>query len=425
MQRTLVVVSNFPASGGSRIDKFVKFLPSAGIEPVILSAQEKYSPAAAELEKQLYPAALRHYLARSVAWSYFAERFLDRGRDAKHYRLLQWLSFPERCVLVPDHMVRWIPAGIAVGRQLVADGISTVLTSSPPESTHLIGMALKKRCGVRWVADFRDLWTDKQLTYRPATTLHDRWIRRIERRVFALADHIIANTPENAERYRQRFHLTPERLSIIPNGYDPEDLPAAASAPQDSGKQRDVFEIGYMGNFDKHDFPWRLFLQSLARLAGDVGDARVKLVHCGFISRQVFDYLREHRMESVIHSHGMLPHTQAMHIISRTSLRLLLLYENPYSGAIVPAKLYNYLLMPGPVLAIAPEQGATASILARTRMGRTISPSRGVESAYRLLRQFFDRWSEGRLVVQPDALEVAKYDRRRHAVALAKILAAE
>lgn len=206
--KVLLVTDGFPASGGSRIEKFVKFLPDFGVEPIVLSAKERYSPKAEEFERRSYPAQLKTYRAASIGWSYFTIRFLYRGPDAKHYRLLSLLSFPERCILVPDYMVRWIPRGISLAKEIVRrENVQAILTTSPPESTHLIGLNLKRSLSIPWVADFQDLWTEKDLNYRPATPLHDWWIKRLECNIFRTANYIIANTPANAERHIQRFGL--------------------------------------------------------------------------------------------------------------------------------------------------------------------------------------------------------------------------
>lgn len=418
--KVLVVVDRFPATGGSRIDKFVKLLPDYGVEPVVLSAEETDSTHAQEIKRRNYPSTLKTYQAKSVGWSYFTERFLMRGRGARHYRLLSLLSFPERCVLVPDYMVRWIPLGLRLASNIVrGEGTRVVLTSSPSESVHLIGLRLKRKFGIRWVADFRDLWTEKELLYRPATPLHDWWVRRLERKVFQLADHIIANTPENAERYIRRFGLSPDRVTVIPNGFDWDDLTdrcvADASAPR-------TFRIGYSGSLDKHDFPWRIALEALKNLAQDVGRDRVRLVHCGYLSKAVKSYLRRERMEDLVEAHGTLAHADAMALTADTEVRLVLLYENAYSASIVPMKLYNYLIMKGPILAIAPEEGRTASIIAETRMGVVLSERHGVARVHAQLQSYFRAWEKGELTVEPNLEKIAQYDRRVQTMNLAKIL---
>ena len=419
-RKVLVVANSFPASGGSRIDKFVSLLPEFGFEPVVLSAKECDSPDQQQLKQRYYPDTLKSYQARSIGWSYFTERFLMRGPHSRHYRLLQFLSFPERCLLVPDYMVRWIPHGIRIANEIVKrEGIQVVLTSSPHESTHLIGMSLKKSCGIPWVADFRDLWIEKTLLYRPATRLHDIWIRHLERKVFHTADFIIANTPENADRYRQRFSVPEEKLEVIPNGFDRNDLDSE-NPPRFTP---DIFRIGYAGALDKHEFPWRAALDALEMLAGNVGRGKVRLVHCGYLSEQVRDYLQSRNLDDLVEIHGTLPHSQAMALTAATDIRLLLLYETGYSSSIVPMKLYNYLIMNGPILAIAPESGVTASIIAKTRMGCVVSPQRGIDAIYRQLLEYYRAWENGSLSINPDYTEIQHYDRHAQTGRLAEILA--
>ncbi len=418
VEKVLIAVNAFPATGGSRIDQFVKLLPAAGFEPVVLTPDQARSAAKHELQAHLYPASLQVHRVRALGWTYFAERYLDRGPQSRHYRLLKALSFPERCVLVPDHMVRWIPSGIRRARDVVRrEGIRIVLTSSPSESTHLIGLALQRALGIRWVADFRDLWTEKDLLYRPATPLHDRLIRRLERTVFQRADHVIANTPQNAERHRRRFGLTADRMTIIPNGFDADDLGGDPLAPADDG----VFRIGYAGNLDKHDFPWQPFLDALRRLADEVGRDRVRFVLCGYCSRQVADYIATRGIEDLVVRHGELTHTAAMRMVAGTDLLLALLYDNAYSDAIVPLKLYSYLPMRRPILAIAPEEGATAALIRSTRTGVIVPPRDGIDAIARALRRYFDAWQTGTLSHDPDDTAIARYDRRAQTLELATV----
>lgn len=419
-QKILVIVNSFPVSGGSRIDKFVSLLPDFGFEPIVLSAKECFSPDRLELRQRYYPDTLKCFYAPSIGWSYFTERFLMRGTRSRHYRLLQLLSFPERSILMPDYMVRWIPQGIRMAKAIVKrEGIKVVLTSSPFESTHLIGLNLKNSIGIPWVADFRDLWTEKSLSYRPATKLHDNWIRRLERKVFHTADFVIANTPENAARYQQRFKLSEEKLEVIPNGFDRNDMNTGYQPRLTPG----IFRIGYAGALDKHDFPWRIALEALAMLAMTVGREKIRLVHCGYLSKQVIDYLQAHSLEDLVEVHGTLPHSDAITLTAATDIRLLLLYETAYSSSIVPMKLYNYLIMNGPILALAPETGVTASIISKTRMGCVISPQRGVETVYHKLLEYYHDWVNGCLSVNPDYAEVQRYDRHEQTGRLARILA--
>ena len=234
------------------------------------------------------------------------------------------------------------------------------------------------------------------------------------------ADHVIANTDENMAYYLREFGIGAHRVSVIPNGYDPQDIPQQSA----DTRSRDVFEIGYMGNLSKQGLPWRLFLRALKLLVNEVGRDRIRFVHCGFSSREVEENLRALDLESIVVRHGLIPHHQAMGLIASVHARVVLLGDNGHTKAQVPAKLYNYLIMNGQILAIAPEQGAVARILNETQMGDVVSPWSTPEAIAAVLRGYYDDWNRGTLVTQPNLEGVARSDRRRHAEQLADIFRA-
>jgi len=417
--RVLVAFHDFPENGGARIDKFVQLLPRAGLEPVVLTAAENATPESRELLRQGYPPELEVHWASSMAFAPFTPRYLVRARGARFYQLLRLLSAPERFAFIPDHMVRWIPAAIPIARRLAKSGrIDCVFTSSPPESTHLIGLYLQRAWGIPWVADFQDLWTEKGFLCRPVTRLHAAAIRRLESSIFRAADHIIANTPENRNRHLNRFALAPNRVTVIPNGFDRSDLESGQHPVQRDG----VFRIGYMGHFDKHGFPWRHFLVALKALADEVGSHSVRLIHCGFRSTEVERYIAANGLTDLVEWRGNLSHRAALNCIASTDLLLNLLYENEYSDSIVNAKLYPYLILNRPILAVGPRLGAMARIVEETRTGTVVSAAGGPGTILAALRHHRAAWIMGNNHLAPDEGQVARYDCVQQTKALAAIL---
>ncbi len=73
------------------------------------------------------------------------------------WRLLSWLAsapFPDDCAAWARRSVR--PLMLMVE----GDGIELLYSTYSPASNHLLALGLKRRTGLPWVADFRDLWTD-------------------------------------------------------------------------------------------------------------------------------------------------------------------------------------------------------------------------------------------------------------------------
>ncbi len=402
------------------MEKLVKYLPGQGIRPVVLAGNdgERRQTPDDFVEKGL-PADLNVELVPTRGPTFFHSRFHALGPAAKRYNTYKWLSFPERCIYVPDHMVRWTRSGRKVAESFArTNNVRCVLTSSPRESTHLVGLHLRENSGVPWIADFRDLWTHKSQAYRPATPIHDRWIRKLERRIMATADHVIANTEENREIYIRDFGLSPDRVSTVPNGFDRSDVELSDVKPFPSKK----FRIGHMGSLAKTSYPWREFLEAFAALASEVGKENVEFVHCGNHSRDVNEFVAQRNLGDVFNYAGSISHFDAMRLMAATDVQLVLLYDNEDSYTLAPQKLYNYMIVPGPILSIAPQNGAVARVTEETRCGVVVPPARGDNRLYDQLLKFYREWCDGSLACNPDVDAIENYSRAEQAGKIAKIM---
>src|SRR5438034_775562 len=155
--KVLLVTMYFPPAGGGGVRRPLKsatHLPALGIETHVLAPDDpKWIHSDPEL------------LAPTQAWIHRARYLGPRARklaDELHGRggldrLSRQARSLSRRVLVPDENVAWnltaIPAAVRIAR---AEDIDVVLTTSPPNSVHLIGAAVKRTTGARWVADLRD-----------------------------------------------------------------------------------------------------------------------------------------------------------------------------------------------------------------------------------------------------------------------------
>jgi glycosyltransferase involved in cell wall biosynthesis len=419
-RKVIFVYPTYPATGGGRVERFVRYIGSHGFQPVVLATSDgEKSPPGGGDDRTNRPPSVAIHRARPIGWTRFYKSYISRARGGRHYQILRLLSFPERCVYVPDVDIRWFPSACGILKRLAKAGdIEAIVTSSPPESAHLVGMWAKRRLGIPWVADFRDLWTQKKHFYRPATPLHDWFIRRLEKRVMAGADHIIANTPENVDVYRTDFRVPDERVTYIPNGFDREDLDRTDSSCRQNGRR---FTIGYLGYLDKHDFPWREFLLAMKQLIAKNGnDVRFKF--CGYATDDVANFVHSEQLDSYVDARGMLRHRRAVNEVAESDLLLALLYENEYSHAIVPGKLYNYLHLHKPILAVAPEHGATARIINTTRTGWVVSPTHGVDGILKVLERAYSDWSSGGCPLEVNEEAIARFDCAHLTGQLAEVL---
>ena len=411
MKKVLVFVQDVPGRGGSRFAKFIRHLPRFGYEPIVITAKVGRNGAGKAAEQPGGGARIyRTWFLRKSPFRVFS----------KFFNSWSLTVYFESLFFIPDLFVTWLPSALRKGYSLIRkERIEMVITSSPPESLHMIGLLLKRLTGIKWIADFQDLWTTKEIVYRPPTRLHDRIVKRLERMVYERSDRLIANTRGNGRVYEDRFGLDAKKIAVIPNGYD--EAEKVTDRREARGDTPGELVIGYMGYFDKEGFPWQEFLLSMKRVNSALG-ARLRLHIAGHVSRSARLFIRKHDLEGQVVRFGDLPHAEAFQLIGKSDLLLVLMYETPYSKAIVPHKLYYYLAMSKPVLAVAEGAGEVADIIRSTDTGRTVSASRpgGVEQA---LREYYEEWKRsGSIRYEPRADRIEAYGYRRLTALLARTM---
>src|SRR3954465_8645617 len=185
----------FPPAGGGGVQRPLKFathLPGLGIETHVLAPDD---PKWIHRDDELIPPML--------AWVHRARYIGPKGRKPAEElhgtqgleRFTKQAQLAGRRLLVPDENVPWnltaIPAAIRIVRR---EQIDVVLTTSPPSSVHLVGAAMKRATGVRWVADLRDslVANPHRRTERSLARLKEQGEHGVAALVARYADGIVA-----------------------------------------------------------------------------------------------------------------------------------------------------------------------------------------------------------------------------------------
>jgi glycosyltransferase involved in cell wall biosynthesis len=281
------------------------------------------------------------------------------GRRAVRYLM----SF----AFLPDAEKGWcVPAVIQAVRTIRRHKLGWFMTSCPPYSVHVVGLAVRRLSGARWVADFRDPWmtTGSKRLYPTcaASIAIESWL---ERRVIENADLVVFNVERLRDAYRARYsHVAPEKLVFIPNAITGDAAPVALE------RKYDRFTICYTGSLYVGRSPEPVF-KAVARLIRertvDPDAIRVMLVgQCRSIDGEPTEAVaRRHGVESAVEVHDHLPYAQAFEMVQKSHLALLLAPNLPFQ---IPAKVYDYLGAGTRILAIA-EEGGTADLLKETGAG--------------------------------------------------------
>jgi len=414
MKKLIVISHDFPGLGGSVRYNLVKFLPNFGYHPIVISNRTRKDPR----EERIIAEELKDNftLFNTLCMNKSPFRVFS-----KFFHSWETTAYFERMFFIPDLYVNWLPSTVMRGISILRrEDIAAILTLSPPESIHLSGLLLKKYSGVKWITNFADLWTTKKVVFRPTTVVHEKIIKWMEKQVYAQADHIIANTKGNREIYLNDFQLSEEKTSVIPGGYDPSEFSVKFEARTEA--ERHEFTIGYMGTFDKRGLPWKEFLSAVKSLVASREGIKLRVNLCGYITNETLQFIRKAGMDTYVISHGMLTHADAIRLMKKSDLLLILLYETPYSFAIVPHKLYYSLRMNIPILSVSEENGEVADIINRTQTGKVVSINRK-EGIFKLLTDYYNEWkTSGGIKYLPNPCEIEKHNVMNHTEKLVKII---
>jgi hypothetical protein len=284
---------------------------------------------------------------------------------------------PLSYLLVPEALVAsWAPFARSLALRLHGDRrFDCVITTSPPESSHLIGRALQRR-GVAWLADLRDGWNFEPLRPRFPTSAQRRLDARLERRLLGAADRVTAVTAAMAEDAHRRLGA---RAAVVPSGFEPQ-APGGDAAADLLDPNR--VSIVYTGRFAHYSRDPSFLLEALARLAREEPALaeRLELVFAGPYQPRERELLARECAPARVRVVEALSRERALALQRAADVLLLIASAEPAQGALAgegplgaprpgagSAKLFEYLGAGPPILALA----------AGTEVGRIVEETGG------------------------------------------------
>lgn len=406
MKKVLIVAYYWPPSGGSGVQrwvKFVKYLQAEGWTPIVYTPENPEYTAVDKTLAAEVPADVE-VIRRPILEPYNLYRRMmgkDAGTDIKqltadsagaqpkagnnstqpvagaaggavteisggHKTWKQKLSLWIRANLfVPDPRVGWVRPSVRFLKQYLKEHpVDALVTTGPPQSMHLIGLKLHQALGIPWVPDFRDPWTKMYyLRYLPLSARTWRKLRRMEQEVLDGCSTVLSVTPLVQEDFLSR---TKTPVAMIPNGYDADDFEGPAPA------QDGFFNLTHTGLLASDGNPFSLW-EVLGRMAAQDPDfkARLRLRLAGKVDRDVLQAIQDAGLAQNVIDLGYCDHAAAVREQCAATVLLLPLRNDPEYRMILPGKLFEYLAARRPVLGIGQTDGAMARVLQQTEAGVT------------------------------------------------------
>lgn len=262
----------------------------------------------------------------------------------------------------PDHRIDWARKLVkaAVKRFPTGDDFEAILASGPPRSSYVAGYWLARQWKKPLIIDMRDPWNQKYLS-RKYTPLHHLMNKLWEKRIYKFSSIIIANTEGNREMLLRENPELNQKIVVIPNGFDPDDLNPSRGPSLKKEDRNDQINLLYMGGLRGDVAGKGVFEEPLLKLIKEVRETmpefkdKIKLHFVGSDGNPILKIVKKFGLEDTCLFHGQVSCRDVGRPLAEADICVLIINPQAEGSGWIPAKTYYYLASEKPIIALIPE----------------------------------------------------------------------
>ena len=367
-KKVLLITDSFPPRPGGaslRMRGLAKYLPGYGWEATVLTVDLPGNPDERYRVIQVpYPGDVTEYIKRKLGLN--PQKGLqdqlgvpDQVSLAKDPLTGKIIKRIEGWLTYPDQKRHWKPVADAAIQVLISrETHHAIVSSSPPEITHLIAKEASREFNIPWIADFRDLWTGNH--YYPYDALRKFFDRRLEKETLHAAAALVTVSEPLCKTLRS---LHPQKLVVpITNGYDSEEIK--------KGDLHDKFSISFTGKLYQGKRDPELLFKVIHNLIGENSIQDDVLIN--FYGPRMYwvdELIKKYGLEKLAFQHGIVDRKTALEAQRSSQILLSLNWDNPKDEGVYTGKIFEYLAAKRPILALGGPQGVVSDLLEETGAG--------------------------------------------------------
>jgi len=403
-KRVLIILYYWPPSGGAGVHrwlKFVKYLRDFGWEPVIYIPSNPDYPIVDPDRVKEIPENLE--IIKRPIWEPFSlyRKFTGKGKDTKmdfghlvNVKTHLQKGWKERLAIwirgnffVPDSRLFWVnPSVRFLSDYYIKSPFQAIITSGPPHSLHLIGLKLKEKYKIPWMADFRDPWSE----YFPALMLTKWAMKRhenLEKSILQAADKIVVIGRNMQIQNAEKAGIQSE---LVMNGFDIEDY----QLPEKPVINKQKFVMCYAGTLSqRRNNP--LFWKVLKNLidSNALFESKLVIQLIGKVDDSVLSDINRYNLGSYTEFIDFIPFKEV--VKKQMEATVLLLFVDNFEGAkwVLTGKFFEYLASGRPIFAIGPVGGDLEVEMVHTASG-FLADFNDEESIKKIMITLFDQFMD-------------------------------
>jgi galactitol-specific phosphotransferase system IIB component len=413
-KKLLIITYYWPPAGGPGVQrwlKFVKYLPEFDVQPIVYVPENPTYPIVdTHLETEVSDKAI--ILKNPIFEPYQLASFLSKNKtkkissgiipnQKKQSFLDKFLLWIRGNLFIPDARFFWVKPSVQYLEKYIRENkIDMIVTSGPPHSLHLIGLELKQKLNLKWLADFRDPWTT--IGYHKSLRLSSYAAKRhkqLEHQVLNSADTIIVTSKTTKTEFQA---ITSKPIAVITNGFDVEKVEQQTLDAK--------FSLAHIGSFLSERNPLILW-ESLVELLQDLPDfkSHLEIKLMGAVSQEVLETISQFGLTSYLNNLGYVSHSEAVEHQRKSQVLLLIEINSEDTKSIIPGKLFEYMVSERPIVAIGPKDSDFAEIITNTNTGVFFDYSEKARLKQTII-DYYHQFLEGKL--QSNGVGLQHYSRR-------------
>ncbi len=410
----LIIAYYWEPAGGPGVQrwvKFTKYFENYGIKPTVFVPENPSYPIVDSSIKAEIPntvKVLKFPISEPYKWAKVLSKTKTKQISSgivasKKASLLEKILLGIRGnFFIPDARVGWVKPSVSfLETYIMNNSIDVIITTGPPHSLHIIGMQLKEKLNLPWIADFRDPWTTihyhKLLKLGKSAKKKHIWL---EKKVLQSADCIVVTSPSTQKEFELKTNVP---IQVITNGFDIEKTTSEVSIDT-------RFSLVHIGSLLSERNPvilWEVLSEIINENKEFSKNLTIRLV--GAVSPEIIKTITKKGLKPYLEITGYVSHKEAIRLQQQAQLLLLIESNREETSAIIPGKLFEYLHAQRPIVAILPKNSDVAAIIDQTQSGNSFLYSEK-ERLKKQIKSYYKAFKNGDLQIQ--SKNIQQYSRK-------------
>tara|TARA_B100000242_G_scaffold231316_1_gene171328 strand:+ start:4678 stop:5913 length:1236 start_codon:yes stop_codon:yes gene_type:complete len=352
----------WPPSGGSGVQRWLRFsneLVKLGYDVHVFTFKNpKYPIVDNELLKKVDDKIKVNFISGFELPNFLTNK---NSNSSESYKNSGVKSFVRELFFFPDSRKYLISPSVKyIKKYIEKTPLNCLISSGPPHSMHLVGLKLKKKTNLKWIADFRDPWSNfvqnKFLNKLESTRIKHE---NKENLVLKFSDAILTTSKSLNKEFKLKNHNT----FYTPSGFESFIKPKAYNK----------FRILYAGSMKEFQNPINLWIALKELIESDISfKDLVEIVLIGNIDKNIIEN-KEFRLLQNTKIISYLSKDNLDKEISISELLLVCSVNVEGSNDIIPGKFYHYLSSGKKILGISNRGTDLEKIIKETKSGMSFS----------------------------------------------------